>query len=201
VLLVLLFGCGYGAPDFLRAPPGEAGDEDHDGYSLAEGDCDDGDPEISPAAAETCNGADDNCNGYVDEGVGETRYADRDGDGHGDRDRSEVRCAAEPGWSDEADDCDDSDANAFPGAEETCNGVDDDCDGNIDEGATTRRWVDADGDGYGDKFQPVDVCGEEPGTADNDDDCDDGDAAVNPAAAEAPGDGVDNDCDGAVDEA
>jgi hypothetical protein len=71
-------------------------------------------------------------------------------------------------------DCDDSNAAINPAADETCNDVDDDCDGLTDEG------FDADGDGYS-------SC---------DDDCDDSDADVHPGATEICEDGVDNDCAG-----
>jgi hypothetical protein len=60
-------------------------------------------------------------------------------------------------------------------------------------------WADADGDGFGDADGATDVC-PNAGFVDNDDDCDDGDAAIYPGAEEVCGDGVDNDCDGEVDE-
>jgi MYXO-CTERM domain-containing protein len=76
-------------------------------------------------------------------------------------------------------DCDDSNANVRPGAAETCNDVDDDCDGLVDEG------FDADGDGYK-------SCGAQA-------DCDDADPAVHPGAVEICDDGIDNDCVGGDD--
>ena len=78
----------------------------------------------------------------------------------------------------EVRDCDDGDASAWPGAVEVCDGVDDDCDGVIDEG------FDADGDGWT-------TCAG---------DCDDGDAAVHPAVEMEWCNGIDDDCDGFVDE-
>lgn len=83
------------------------GDQDGDGYTCSEGDCNEHDPNINPGATEVCDGTDNNCNGFVDEGF------DRDADGVS-------ICAG---------DCDDEDAEVYPGAEEKCNGVDDDCDG------------------------------------------------------------------------
>ena len=81
------------------------------------------------------------------------------------------------------DDCDDTDASVFPGAEERCNGVDDDCDGETDEG------FDADGDGFT-------VCG---GGVPEDADCDDDDPLAFPGGEEVCN-GADDDCDGTVDD-
>src|SRR5690606_6759271 len=87
-----------------------------------------------------------------------------------------------------------------PGAADVCNGVDDDCDGAIDEGAATTTWyADADGDGFGDASATVRACAPPPGFVANADDCDDTDAAINPDAAEVCNE-VDDDCDGAIDE-
>jgi hypothetical protein len=102
-------------------------------------------------------------------------------------------------------DCDDLNPNIFPGAPEICNGVDDDCDGEIDEGGGTGEDVpawfeDRDGDGFGDPETAVRACTPPDGTVDNGDDCDDDDPEVNPSAAEDCTDGIDNDCDGEIDE-
>ncbi len=96
-------------------------------------------------------------------------------------------------------DCDDTDPASNPAAAETCNSVDDDCDGAIDDDATdaTVWYVDADGDGFGDPGTPVTGCDPPDGTVDNADDCDDGDPWVSPAASDYPDDGIDADCSGA----
>jgi len=50
--------------DGVVGDPGD--DDDHDGYSEDDGDCDDGDPLVYPGAAERCNAFDDDCDGYID---------------------------------------------------------------------------------------------------------------------------------------
>ena len=94
-----------------------------------------------------------------------------------------------------ATDCDDGDAAINPGATEVCDGVDNDCDGNVDNAG---GYLDADLDGYGDPASPGGCSGS--GTyVTNSDDCDDTNAAVSPAEVEADN-LVDDDCDGWVDE-
>ena len=101
------------------------------------GDCDDNQVAINPAATETCGGGDENCDGDVDE-YGATgcvvAYLDEDGDGHGTK--SEVcSCKIGEGYVGYIfDDCDDFDPQVFVGAAEFCNGIDDDCDGKVDDG-------------------------------------------------------------------
>ncbi len=106
-------------------------------------------------------------------------YADEDGDGYGDPDAElEAPCDSQPSSSvEDATDCDDGEAEVHPGAEEICDGLDNDCDESTDENE------DVDGDGVG----PCDG------------DCDDGDAEVYPGAEEIC-DGLDNDCDESTDE-
>ncbi|TNE91568.1 MAG: hypothetical protein EP330_05015 [Deltaproteobacteria bacterium] len=137
------------------------------------GDCNDSDPAINPWALEICDGIDNDCDGGVDENLTD----DADGDGFTEAGSCEGS----------ADDCNDFLVDVFPGATETCNGLDDNCDGVVDEGVR----VDADGDGYpapGCPLVGVPV------------DCDDNDADVYPGAAEIAGNGVDEDCDGNQDE-
>lgn len=107
------------------------------------------------------------------------------------------------GYDDEScggPDCDDRDDDTHPGAREQCNGVDDDCDGQIDESVSYDSWYpDDDGDGYGDDSGAVSDCEQPSGYVDNDDDCDDRDDGVHPGATEQCN-GEDDDCDGAEDE-
>ena len=175
-------------------------DGDSDG-SYDNDDCDPADATVYPGASESCNGVDDDCDGTVDEGVTTTFYADSDGDGYGDASSTTDDCSAPTGYVSDDTDCDDTDGGVYPGADEYCNGVDDDCDGSVDEGAvdTTTYYADGDGDGYGDPSLTADDCSAPTGYVSNDNDCDDSDASVNPAATEICN-SVDDDCDGSIDE-
>jgi len=175
-------------------------DVDQDGYGQDE-DCDDEDSSIHPGAEEVCDGLDNDCDGAIDEDLGETWYADADGDGYGDPTSALDACEAPSGHVSDATDCDDADPETHPDAPERCDGIDNDCDGTVDEDLTEVWYLDADGDGFGDPGVSIDSC--DPGEGwvalDLATDCDDGDPAVNPAAIEECN-GVDDDCDGAVDE-
>ena len=145
-------GDGYGRPE-----------NDTTGCVITTPDCDDSDADIHPEAPEICDARDNDCDEDVDEGL------DGDGDGY-------TTCGADgiPGNLD--DDCNDSDDTVHPGAEEACDGLDNDCDEDL-----PADEEDGDGDGFM-------VCEE---------DCDDADESFFPGAPELC-DGLDNDCDGAV---
>ncbi len=101
------------------------------------------------------------------------------------------------GWRVADGDCDDSDAAIHPGADEQCNNVDDDCNGEIDDALETMSaYVDSDGDGYGDPDTETVGCALPAGTISDGTDCDDSDAAVHPGAAETSSNDIDDDCDG-----
>jgi hypothetical protein len=78
-------------------------------------DCNDGDVNVHPSAAERCDHVDQDCDTRIDEGVTITVYADRDADSHGDSAAPRSGCAGDPGTALLADDCFDRDANVFPG--------------------------------------------------------------------------------------
>ncbi len=168
------------------------------GYVSDPTDCDDGNGAVHPGAAETCNGADDNCNGDVDEGVLLTFYADSDGDGYGVPDVTTLACAQPSAFSDNSLDCNDSSASIHPGATESCNGTDDDCDGAVDEGVLNTYYLDADGDGFGDPSSPTQACSLPSGSVDDDTDCNDSLDYVHPGAIELCN-AIDDDCDNAID--
>ena len=97
-------------------------------------------------------------------------------------------------------DCDDTNPAVFPGAIEHCDGVDEDCDGIVDESAADAGawYIDEDGDGYGDPATEGASCfenGPGQGWVDNGEDCDDTDPDASPDEVEVPYNGVDDDCD------
>jgi uncharacterized protein (TIGR03382 family) len=98
-----------------------------------------------------------------------------------------------------SEDCDDSDPDVHPDAEEICDGIDNDCDGTIDVGAVDAGtwYADDDGDGYGDPSAAEQACEPGEGQVADASDCDDADPEAYPGATEIPDDGIDQDCDGA----
>ena len=110
-------------------------DNDNDGSSEDEGDCDDNDPLVNPDAQEVCDGVDNDCNDGIDEGFpGFTFYQDSDSDDFGNVNVQQNACAQPQGYASNDDDCDDTDNEINPNAEEICgDGIDQDCDGSDEE--------------------------------------------------------------------
>ncbi|WP_158623848.1 MopE-related protein [Corallococcus llansteffanensis] len=169
------------------------------GYVSNAGDCNDSSSSIRPGAAEVCDSVDNNCNGSVDEGAGSTWYRDADGDGYGNSSQSTVACSQPSGYVSNASDCNDSSSSIRPGAAEVCDGVDNNCNGSVDEGAGSTYYRDADGDGYGNPSQTARSCSRPSGYVSNSSDCNDSNASIRPGATEVC-DSVDNNCNGSVDE-
>ena len=191
--------CNGGEQD----PPLDA-DGDHWVYWV---DCDERDPDTHPFADETCDGADNDCDGQVDEeGAVDapTWYYDADLDGFGDPATALSLCLPPAGYVANGDDCNDSSAEIKPGATELCDDIDNDCDGDVDEPGAVgpgTYYRDDDGDGFGDPGYREEACAPSDGFVDDNSDCDDTRADVNPAAPEVcdPFD-VDEDCDGTADD-
>lgn len=89
-------------------------DNDGDGYIACRDDCNDSDAAIYPNAQEVCNGADNNCDGQIDEGVLNTYYQDADGDGFGNPAVTSQSCTAPPGYVADNTDCNDNDPLVYP---------------------------------------------------------------------------------------
>ncbi|MDY6904004.1 MAG: PilC/PilY family type IV pilus protein [Thermodesulfobacteriota bacterium] len=129
-------------------------------------------------------------------------YRDADGDGYGDPNyttTTATTCADVTGYVSDNSDCDDTDAAIHPGATEICNGEDDDCDGDIDEGLSTIPYYhDADGDGYGDPNDIISSCLGTPPVnyVSNNTDCDDNNPSIHPGAFDICENGIDEDCSG-----
>ncbi|PLY01246.1 MAG: hypothetical protein C0624_10795 [Desulfuromonas sp.] len=189
-----LDGDGYG--DVTDTTVAETPPE---GYVSLDGDCDDTNSDINPGATEVYDSIDNNCDGTVDEGV-ETWYVDADQDGVPDEDGATVEAIQQPvGYAlpTGTSDCDDNDANNYPGNVENPNDAsDNDCDGTIDE---RFYYSDEDNDGYGNPSNSLEDTTLPAGYVADDTDCDDADSAINPGAEEVF-DSIDNNCNGIVDE-
>ncbi len=184
---------GYGGTSFTHACSASSG------LSATSTDCDDADANTYPSAPEVCDSTDNDCDSSVDESAvdADNWYYDFDADGYGDSTIVTASCTEPAAYVADATDCNDHAASVNPAAAETCNGVDDDCDTLIDDGATggTTWYYDADGDGYGGSATTQVACDQPASYYATSDDCDDAAIAVNPGAAEVCEDGLDNDCD------
>ncbi len=168
------------------------------GYVTIGSDCNDANPDIFPSASEECNEIDDDCDGEIDENLTFGLYLDADGDGHGDPNQPSTDCLNTEGYVFYDDDCDDGNPNRHPFNEEVCDGIDNNCDGQIDETGNLFFYADADEDGFGDPNTSVQTCELPLGYVSNNLDCDDINPIINPNADEYCN-GTDDDCDGTVD--
>ena len=191
-------GHGAGDPLITCDPP--------KGYRELGDDCDDDDPAASPSLSEICDDIDNDCDGLTDDEDDSVDpliwYADTDGDGAGDPLQTLAICKQPAGYVAEGNDCDDGNPALNPDADEVCDGIDNDCDGQIDESDALDAplWFsDLDGDGFGDALAGINACEQPSMTTTNGLDCDDTAVEVGPAAAEIC-DGIDNNCNGLVDD-
>jgi hypothetical protein len=106
------------------------------GYVYNNTDCNDVNENVHPGVCDATNGngIDDNCDGVLDNGFGATDYyIDADADGYGSGTAISLCSNPGAGYSTNDADCDDEDESVYPGAIEILNGIDDDCNGSIDD--------------------------------------------------------------------
>ena len=191
-----LLGAGCGSEWTLE-------DLDGDGFTWLSGDCDDDDATINPVAVELCDGIDTDCDGVEDPSDAQGAlewYGDRDGDGFAGSEIVVSACEQPQGYALTWDDCDDSNGGINLDALEYCDGVDNNCDGTVDEPAARDAviwYLDADGDGYAaNNAESLRACDPPSGYVEPRGDCNDTDPEIYPDADELPDDGIDSDCDG-----
>ncbi len=178
------------------------------GWVEEPGDCNDGDEQVQAASEEIADGHDNDCDDRVDEGLARTVYRDADRDGYGDDRSTRSLIELTAGWVERAGDCADGDADVHPEAADPCDGIDNDCDGKVDEEAPVY-YRDCDRDGYL-GTRTAAACREpaaengctwisRPALETSELDCSDGNADVHPGAAEVCNN-RDDDCNGTADQ-
>jgi len=157
-------------------------DNDLDG-AAADVDCDDDNAAVYPGAEEICDGVDNNCDEEIDNDPtnGSVFYADADGDSYGSV--LEITACAQPdGYVTDNTDCNDGSADVYPNAAELCDGLDNNCNGTIDDNAGdfSTYYADLDGDGYGNPKTSVEACAAPSNYVLDNTDCDDSSADLTP---------------------
>jgi len=173
--------------------------EQPEGFVYTASDCDDSNQLIHPNAPELCNKMDDNCNMLIDEEVGTTYFKDHDNDGYGDKIKSIISCDRPIGYVENNQDCDDSNIDINPNSKEICNGLDDNCNGMIDENVKQKCYQDYDSDGYGSDKNSLFACVCPSGYVLKNMDCNDLDPNIYPTAFERCND-IDDNCNFQIDE-
>lgn len=198
-------GDGFGSNDHQTAECNPV-----EGYLADSGDCNDLNPDVSPEAQEICDDIDNDCDALTDDADDSLDlstihlwYLDADGDGFGSETVVSASCTSQNNGVLDNTDCDDSMGEIYPGSEELCDGLDNDCDTLVDDDdpdvVDALTWyADSDSDGYGDDNTATVACLGPSQFISIGGDCLDSDADINPSSRETC-DGVDEDCDGSID--
>ena len=114
------------------------------GYSTTQDDCDDNLSDVYPDAPEYCNEIDEDCDGETFDAESLdaiVQYEDADADGFGNPDVSTISCSSESGYVEDDTDCDDSNIDISPIADEICDEIDNNCDDIIDDDAVIKIFL------------------------------------------------------------